>query len=90
LVSPTSGTRVNRACVSAMTNDRTALLIVKPMWPNSAASNSSTPFLRSGFFAAFISLSTNGWQRTAPCPKMMSERVRMFAPSTVIATGTAW
>ena len=31
-----------------MTNERTALEMVKPMWPNSARSNSSTPCLRVG------------------------------------------
>ena len=31
-----------------------------------------------------------GWQRTAPWPKMIRLRVRMFAPSTVIATGITW
>ena len=77
---------MKRACVSAMTKERTALLMVKPMWPNSAPSKSSTFLAR----AAFISFSTNGWQRIAPWPKMMSERVRMFAPSTVIATGITW
>ena len=40
--------------------------------------------------AAFISFSTNGWHRMAPCPKMMRLRVRMFAPSTVMAMGMAW
>ena len=34
--------------------------------------------------------STNGWQRIAPWPKMIIERVRMFAPSTVMPIGTAW
>ena len=36
-----------------------------------------------------ISSWTNGWQRIAPCPKMMSERVRMLAPSTVMPIGAA-
>ncbi len=40
--------------------------------------------------AARISFSTQGWQRMAPCPKMMSERVRMLAPSTVMAMGSVW
>ena len=60
------------------------------MWPNSARSNSATPAPRFGLRAAFISRSTYGWQRTAPWPKMIRLRVRMFAPSTVIATGTIW
>jgi len=38
--------------------------------------------------AAVSSFSTQGWQRTAPCPKMIMLRVKMFAPSTVIAIGT--
>ena len=72
-----------------MTSERTALLIVKPMWPNSAASNSLRPVRLSLSRAAFISRSTNGWQRIAPWPKMIRLRVSRFAPSTVIATGTS-
>jgi len=60
------------------------------MWPKSAASNSASPRSRFGSLAAVISRSTYGWQRTAPWPKMIRLRVRMFAPSTVIAIGTAW
>ena len=41
-------------------------------------------------FAARISRSTYGWQRIAPWPKMISVRVRMLAPSTVIAIGAIW
>jgi hypothetical protein len=37
------------------------------------------------FAAAFISSSTHGWQRIAPWPKIIMLRVRMFAPSTVMA-----
>ncbi len=79
-----------RDSVSAPTKERTAFEIVKPMWPNSATSKSRKPRSRSGSWAAFISFSTNGWQRTAPWPKMMRLRVRMFAPSTVMLTGTIW
>ena len=73
-----------------MTSERTAFEIVKPTWPNSAASNSRRLRALSLSFAAFISFSTYGWQRTAPWPKIIRLRVRMFAPSTVIATGTTW
>ena len=55
-----------------------------------ASSNSreaSAPLIS---LAARISRSTYGWQRIAPWPKMISVRVRMLAPSTVIATGAAW
>ncbi|MNT45430.1 hypothetical protein D3C72_1820150 [compost metagenome] len=47
-------------------------------WPSAVSSFACT---------AAISSSTCGWQRTAPCPNTMSARVRMFAPSTVIAIG---
>ena len=87
-VGPGTGESVMRAWVRAITKERTAFEIVKPMCPNSARSKSSTPCCRSGLRAASISFSTNGWQRTAPWPKMIRLRVRRFAPSTVIATGT--
>ena len=63
---PVSGTRVKRAEVRPMTTERTALEMANPTWPTMAASNSRTPASRFGFFAAFISFSTKGWQRTAP------------------------
>ena len=69
---------------------RTALLIAKPMWPNSAPSNWSMRSASFGSCAAFISFITHGWQRIAPWPKIISERVMMLAPSTVIAIGAAW
>ncbi len=68
---------------------RTALLIAKPMWPNSAVSNWSTRCFGSCSCAAFISFITHGWHRIAPWPKIISERVMMFAPSTVIMIGAA-
>ncbi|MNC97607.1 hypothetical protein D3C83_153160 [compost metagenome] len=40
--------------------------------------------------AARISRSTYGWQRIAPWPKMISVRVSIFAPSTVMPTGMTW
>ena len=40
--------------------------------------------------AACISLSTYGWQRIAPWPKIIRLRVRMLAPSTVMETGNAF
>ena len=43
----------------------------------------------SGSWAACISFSTQGWQRMAPWPKIISERVMMLAPSTVIEIGAA-
>jgi hypothetical protein len=61
-----------------------------PMWEVTASSNSTSAAARSSLFAARISRSTYGWQRIAPCPKMISVRVRMFAPSTVMPTGSTW
>src|ERR1044071_4794661 len=60
-------------------------LMEKPMWPNKSLSNAAASLVR----AASISGNTNGWQRIAPWPKIMRFRVRIFAPSTVIATGQA-
>ncbi len=70
--------------VSPSHSERAALDLVNAMWPQSARSNAT----RSLAPAASISFSTNGWQRIAPWPKMIIERVRMLAPSTVIAMGT--
>ena len=53
------------------------------MCGQNAASNART----SHAISACISLSAYGWQRMAPCPKIMSVRVKMLAPSTVIETG---
>jgi hypothetical protein len=61
-----------------------------PMCEVKARSNSREASAPCISFAARISRSTYGWQRIAPWPKMMSVRVRMFAPSTVIATGAIW
>jgi hypothetical protein len=59
------------------------------MWPNSASSKVSMRSVASGSCAAFISFITHGWHRIAPWPKIISERVMMFAPSTVIMIGVA-
>ena len=69
------------------------VLLVAMTWPTcevKASSNSraaSAPLIS---LAARISRSTYGWQRIAPWPKMISVRVRMFAPSTVMAIGVIW
>ena len=55
-----------------------------------ASSNSRAASAPCISFAARISRSTYGWQRIAPWPKMISVRVRMLAPSTVIAIGAIW
>ncbi len=60
-----------------------ALRITWPMCGQKAASNART----SPVWSATISLSAYGWQRIAPCPKTISVRVRMLAPSTVMDTG---
>ena len=70
-----------------MTSVRAKFEMTKRRWPNSAASNAIEARCESVSRVALISFSTYGWQRIAPCPKMMRLRVRMFAPSTVIATG---
>ena len=63
------------------------LASVNRMWPNSAASKSADALARSFSRVACISFSTYGWQRMAPWPNTIRLRVRMLAPSTVIATG---
>jgi len=57
----------------------------KPTCPKKARSKRAMSFSN----APRISSCTNGWQRIAPCPKMIIERVRMFAPSTVMPIGSA-
>ena len=64
------------------------LASVNRMWPNSAASKSADALARSFSVVACISFSTYGWQRMAPWPNTIRLRVRMLAPSTVIATGS--
>jgi hypothetical protein len=59
---------------------------MNPTCPKNDSSKPSTSFA----CAACISLSAYGWQRIAPCPNTIMERVRMFAPSTVMPIGTAW
>ena len=61
-----------------------------PMCEVKASSNSRAASAPCISFAARISRSTYGWQRIAPWPKMISVRVRMFAPSTVMPTGESW
>jgi hypothetical protein len=78
-----------RACVSPSTNARAELEQAKPTWRQSRWSKRSSRASGSGSAAARISSSTYGWQRTAPCPKMIMLRVRMFAPSTVMLIGEA-
>ena len=85
-----SAPRVKRAEVRPRTNGAHRIGNGKSHMTHERASNSRTPASRSGLLAAFISLSTKGWQRTAPWPKMIRLRVRILAPSTVIATGTIW
>ena len=70
-------------------NERTALEMAKPMWPNRLRSKSRSPAAWSGSCAAFISFITHGWHRIAPWPKISRLRVMMLAPSTVIAIGEA-
>jgi len=72
------------------TKARTPFEIVWPMCEVNASSNSIDAAAPCISFAARISRSTYGWQRIAPWPKMMSVRVRMFAPSTVMPTGSTW
>ncbi len=61
---------------------------MKRRWPNRSLSNARRAIARSALRVAEISFSRNGWQRMAPWPNTIRLRVRMFAPSTVIATGS--
>ena len=84
-ISPSTGERASRAPLRPSVSERTARFTEKPIWPNSSWSN----FTRSSSRAASISGNTYSWQRIAPWPKIIRLRVRMLAPSTVIATGAA-
>jgi len=79
----------NAAKVRPNQKARTALEIAAPMCPNSAWSKRSMRSRGSAISVAFISFSTHGWHRIAPWPKIISERVMMFAPSTVMLIGVA-
>ena len=57
----------------------------KRRWRKKIRSKLFTLFSR----MAVISSLRKGWQRIAPWPKMISERVKMLAPSTVMPIGTA-
>ena len=67
--------------VHASSFARVVRVMKRLTWPKIALSNAARSFAAT----AAISFCTNGWQRIAPWPKMIIERVRMFAPSTVIA-----
>ncbi len=60
---------------------------MKAPWPNSAASKARRRSGESVPRAALISRCTYGWQRITPWPKMIRQRVMMFAPSTVMGDG---
>src|SRR5450830_1928576 len=62
----------------------------KPTWPKNAWSKSCRALRWSVSLTAAISLSTYGWARMAPWPKMIRLRVSMLAPSTVMAMGICW
>ena len=84
------GARTNLAPVRPIHSARASFDATKSTCPNNAASNARRPVAWSSSCTAEISWKRYGCPRITPCPKMIIERVRMLAPSTVIAIGVCW
>ncbi len=87
LIRARPGVCVNREPAKPYHNALAILRNTNRTWSQKASSNSLLACKGSSFRVAAISFNTKGWQRIAPCPKIIILRVRILAPSTVMPMG---